>query len=412
MKINGIIAEYNPFHNGHRYQLEEARRQTGADYTIIAMSGNFMQRGAPALLDKYKRAEMALLNGADLVLELPACYAVSSAEYFATGAVSLLDKLGVTNYLCFGSECGDTVILQKLADILLNEPAEYKQHLRRYLRQGTSYPTARTMALLEYDSDLSDDKDVLSSPNNILGIEYLKALRRRSSEIIPITTLRVGSDYHDQRLNENQCSALAIRQAVYARTDYDFLQSQMPAAAYEIMSVCLNRSKPVQSNDFSSMLLYKLLTEADLGYDKYMDISPELSDRISNNLYQFTSFRGFCDLIKSKDMTYTRISRCLLHILLNLDKSSMDKYKEMDYVPYARVLGFRKDAAPLLNSIKEHSSIPLITKLSDADKLLAPDALQMLKQDIYTSQIYQCAFSQKTRQPMQNEYRTPLVIIS
>ena len=204
MKVNGIVAEYNPFHNGHAYQMKHAKEATGADYTIIVMSGNFMQRGAPALLDKFTRAKMALECGADLVLELPTCYAASSAEFFAKGSVALFDKLGVTTNLCFGSECGNIDTLSRIAEIFYTEPEPYVESLRCNLKKGMSFPIARTWALLQYAPSLSDDKDVLSSPNNILGIEYLKALMSRNSKIVPFTTTRVGADYHDKRLGTNQ----------------------------------------------------------------------------------------------------------------------------------------------------------------------------------------------------------------
>lgn len=215
MRVNGIIAEYNPFHNGHGYHIDAAKKQNNADYTIIAMSGNFMQRGEPALIDKYKRAEMALLNGADLVLELPAFYSASSAEFFARGGVTLLDKLGVVDSLCFGSECGDVDVLRRIAEILADEPEKYVSSLRRYIKDGLSYPTARTNALLEYDPTLSNFHDVLSSPNNILGMEYIKTLILRKSSIQPVTTKRIGSSYHDLRLGINQSSAKAIVQVLY-----------------------------------------------------------------------------------------------------------------------------------------------------------------------------------------------------
>ncbi len=411
MQVNGIIAEYNPFHNGHKYQLATAQKQTNADYTIIAMSGNFMQRGAPALIDKYKRAKMALLNGADLVLELPSFYASSSAEYFATGAVTLLDKLGVVTNLCFGSECGKTDILKYIATLLLEEPKGFTELLRNYLRQGMSYPTARTTALLEYEPSLISYRDVFSSPNNILGIEYIKAILKRESKMKPFTTLRIGSDYHDIRLGVNQSSAKAIRQAIYAGQDVAYLKNNIPENAYQVMEDALAQSHPVFSNHFSSVLHYKLLQEQEQGYEKYLDVTPELSDRIRNSLYDFTDYDSFCNLLKRKDMTYTRISRCLLHILLDMDKETMQKYQEMDYTPYARVLGFRKDSTPLLTAIKEISSIPLITKLADAENILDETAFSMLRKELQINQIYQSTAAIQNSATMVNEFSTPIVII-
>lgn len=411
MKVNGIIAEYNPFHNGHMYQLNTAKELTGADYTIIAMSGNFMQRGAPALLDKYSRAEMALLNGADLVLEIPAYYAASSAEYFATGAVTLLDKLGVVNTLCFGSECGNTHILRQIATLLSEEPEEYQELLRHYLRNGFSYPTARTSALLRYDPSLSDYRDVFSTPNNILGIEYIKALLRRKSSISPSTTLRVGSDYHDIRLGVHQSSAKAIRQAIYAGQEAVNLIGQMPESAHRIMNESMQETRPVTLNDLSSILHYKLLQEQEQGYERYLDVSSELSDRIRNSLYEFTGYEAFCDLLKKKGMTYTRISRSLLHILLDMDNGTMQFYRQLDYIPYARVLGFRKESTPLLTAIKENASVPLITKLADAEQILDTDAYRMLKEEFRINEIYQSISAICNRRPMVNEFRRPIVIV-
>ena len=358
MKVNGIVAEYNPFHNGHAYQLQHAREATGAAYTVVVMSGNFMQRGAPALLDKFTRARMALENGADLVLELPTCYSASSAEFFARGSVALFDKLGIIDHLCFGSECGNIEVLSKIAEIFYTEPEPYAESLRCNLRKGMSFPIARTWALLQYAPSLSDDKDVLSSPNNILGIEYLKALMSRNSRITPFTTTRVGADYHDKRLGTNQCSALAIRQSVAAGHDLSYLAAQMPESAYELLRDSLAHRKPLFADDFSAALQYKLLTEYSSGYDSYQDISSDLSDRIRNSLPSFAGYTSFCDLLKSKDMTYTRISRCLLHILLNMTKEEFENCRTQDYISYARVLGFRKDATPLLTEIKKNSSVP------------------------------------------------------
>lgn len=412
MRVNGIIAEYNPFHNGHKYHLSESKRMTGAEYTVVVMSGCFVQRGAPALADKFKRAEMALLGGADLVIELPALYAAASAEYFATGAVSLLDKLGVVTDLCFGSECGDANLLRQIAEILLDEPKAYSQSLKKYLRQGLSYPNARTEALIQNYPDLGQHKNVFSSPNNILGIEYIKAILRSGSKLTPVTVKRMGAGYHSRLPEDVQCSALAIRQALYAGADISFLNNHMPAKAADLLSEKLASSGPVRSNDFSDMLYYKLTMEKDKGFTKYHDVSEELSDRICKHLDDYRGFDEFCDLLKTKDMTYTRISRCLLHILLDIQKTDMTRAKNMGSAPYARVLGFRKASAALMSEIKEHASIPLLTKLADADKILDKNALGMLRQDIRISQIYNGIVARRSDATPANEIATPLVIIS
>ena len=411
MRINGIIAEYNPFHNGHRYQLAESLRRTDAEYTVIVMSGNFVQRGAPALVNKFRRAEMALLNGADLVLELPALYATASAEFFATGAVALLNKLNVVTDLCFGSECGDAQLLRQIAEILAEEPKAYSQSLKRYLRQGLSYPNARNEALIQNYPFLGQHKNIFSSPNNILGIEYIKAIIRSKSTLNPVTVQRTGAGYHSRLPEENDCSALAIRQALYSGTDDSFLKNNMPVEAARVLSEQLAKTGLVRSNGFSDILYYKLVMEKEHGYDKYLDVSSDLSDRIKTRLDEFRGFDIFCDLLKTKEMTYTRISRCLLHIMLNIRKADMDKANVLGTALYARVLGFRKTASSLLSEIKEHSAIPLVTKLADADELLDKSARDMLHQDIRISQIYNGITARQADQTPNNEISTPLVII-
>lgn len=421
MHVNGIIAEYNPFHNGHKYLIKKAKHSTNADYTIIVMSGNFMQRGTPAIINKYKRAEMALKNGADLVLELPMYYATASAEYFAMGGVSLLDKLGVVTHLCFGSESGEINILEKIAKILVTEPEDYTILLRENLKKGQSFPTARTNALLEYDTSLNTYKDELSSSNNILGIEYLKALMKRKSTIQPYTLLRTGAGYHETALTGVQCSADGIRQAVFntkkkdsfaeTTTATSLLSNQMPENANALLCNCIQQGQFLHTNDFSAILHYKLLTEWEKGFCDYLDVTPDLSDRICKNIFHYNSFEDFCNKLKTKDVTHTRINRCLLHILLNLKTEHLESYRSLDYIPYARVLGFRKDATPLLNAIKNHSQIPLISKLADADQYIDANSLNMLKDDICRNSIYESAMALKSGQPMLNEYRTPIVIV-
>lgn len=411
MRVNGIIAEYNPFHNGHRYQLKESLRLTKAKYTVVAMSGNFVQRGAPAMVNKYKRTEMALLNGADLVLEIPSVYAAASAEYFASGGVALLDRLGVVTDLCFGSECGDAGLLEQIARILLEEPEDYTKSLKKYLKQGLSYPNARNEALIQNYPFLGQHKNVFSSPNNILGIEYIKAILRQKSDLKPVTVQRTGAGYHNRFPDESPCSALAIRQALYAGADAGFLKNNMPENAAELLSAQLAQGGPIQSSDFSDILYYKLISEKESGYEKYLDVSSDLSDRICSHLDEFRGFDDFCDLLKTKDMTYTRISRCLLHIMLDIRKSDMDRAKGMNLVPYARVLGFREDSSTLLTEIKARSSIPLVTKLADAGKLLDRNAYDMLCRDILTSQIYNGIAGRRMSKAPANEISTPLVII-
>lgn len=452
MTVNGIIAEYNPFHNGHKYHLEESRCLTGADYTVVVMSGDFVQRGAPALADKHARARMALLGGADLVLELPALYASASSEFFAAGAVALLDKLGAVTHLCFGSECGDAALLRQIAAFLAEETESYRAELKRLLKQGLSYPAARAEALAARSAQGEDSgcgkesgrhssrlprpeecRRILSSPNNILGIDYMKELIRRKSGILPVTVQRTGAGYHDPLASENpeavpasafpdsaqipapdippRASALAIRQALREGRTPDSLRSFMPVETVDLLTECLTRGVSPDPWAFSGILYYKLLLERDAGYESYLDVSGDLSNRIRNSLNAFTGFDSFCSFLKTKEITHTRVSRCLLHILLDIRKEDMQLGRALDYTPYARVLGFRKTAEPLLGAIKAHCSIPLITRMADAKKSLPEEADRLLQLDILAGQVYRGIVCGKASQPIPGEFSIPVIVL-
>ncbi len=412
MKTVGIIAEYNPFHNGHAYQIAKAKEVTGADYCIVVMSGDFVQRGAPALMNKYLRAESALKNGADIVLELPVYYALSSAEYFASGAVALLDKLGITDTLCFGSECGDISLLSEFASQLLSESEQFKEILNRQIKSGVSYPTARNIALQAVAPHLSAHMDVMTSPNNILAIEYCKAIRRRSSSMIPYTIHRAGASYHDASLDAYYSSALAIRSALVGTGSLSSIKEQVPSSVYALMNEHYGIDYPILAADLSTLLHYQLLSEQKTGYTVHPDIDQELSDRISRMLPKYRDYPSFCELLNTKNRTYTRIARSLMHILLHMNQEDLTDYCQNDYIFYARMLGFRKDAGPLLSAIKEKSSIPLISKLADAAPLLTDTGVKMLDKDIYASHIYQLVAQHKFQAASlseNNEYKKQMV---
>ena len=300
MKTVGIISEYNPFHNGHAHQLAAAKRMTGADYCIVVMSGNFVQRGAPAFMDKYTRTQAALANGADLVLELPVCYALGSAEYFASGAVALLDKLGVTDALCFGSECGDITLLSEFAAKLSGEDDTFKKVLDSQLRSGLAYPSARNAALQASAPHLNGHMNVLMQPNNILAIEYCKALTKRGSAIKPCTVPRAGSSYHDASLDNSFCSALAIRESVAFSDSPAEVRALMPRNSYELLESQYGITCPILTDDISLPLHYQLLSEQSVGYTRYADIDGDLSDRIIKKLPTYRRFTDFCEQLKTK----------------------------------------------------------------------------------------------------------------
>lgn len=412
MKTIGIIAEYDPFHNGHAYQIAEAKRAAGADYCVVVMSGDFTQRGTPAVMDKHLRAQTALENGADLVLELPVCYAAASAEYFASGAVALLDRLGVIDVLCFGSECGDTDILSAFADELLAESPAFRHELQQRLKEGATYPQARNHALSVTAPHLTASLDVLRSPNNILGLEYIKALKKRGSRIVPHTVSRRGPDYHDASLGAAFSSARAIREALRERNDIGCIKEQVPASVYRTMERAYGHTFPVFPDDLSGLLSYKLLLEQEQGYLSYLDVDEAFSDRICRLLPAYTDYSSFCELLKTKNMTYTRVARNLLHIFLNIRRQDMLAFCREDHIYYARLLGFKKEAGPLLSAVKERASIPLLSKPAEARRVITQKAgLQMFDADIRASHIYSLLVQQKFGGPLQNEYRRQIIVV-
>ncbi len=421
MKIVGLITEYNPFHNGHLYHIEQAKDITNADAVIVVMSGNYVQRGAPAIMPKHLRAAVALEAGIYIILELPVCYAAGSAEYFAAGAVSLFEQLGCVDAICFGSECGDYRILEKLARILADEPDEYRTLLQDALRSGMSYPRARQKALRDYTKDDSLEM-ILEQPNNILGIEYIKALYQKKSPIRSYTIKRMVSAYHDQHLTGAYSSASAIRklldyasQSISTEKDGMFdepvmsevltrLEDQVPPSCIRMLEDTHRSRYPIYANDFSLLLKYRLLRETRDSLTRYVDVSEDLANRILNRVNDFITFDQFCDLLKTREMTYTRLSRCLFHILLDITKEDMAAYREHGYCQYAHVLGFRKDARRLLTYISARSNVPMITKLTQTDGL-SRTGLTMLRQDIFASNLYESVITDKFKMPFINEYQ-------
>ena len=418
MKINvtGIVAEYNPFHNGHAYQIREARKITGADYCVAVISGDFVQRGEVSVFSKYLRTKMALLSGADLVLEIPSIFAVSSAEDFAAGSVALLDELGVVTHLCFGSETGESGNFMDAAKILAKEPAAFSEKLKEGLQNGLTWPQARVQALNEFMPD-GEIAPLLDTPNNLLGVEYCKALIKRNSPITPVTVKRKGNGYHSEELDGETASASAIRKGIFTRDgdlsangsgDTAFL-SQVPE---EIRSL-FQTELPLQANDLSEMLNYRLLTlnRDHVPFSTFADVSKDLSDRLEHFLYEQESFEERIFQLKTRQYTYTRISRCLLHILLGITDEMILAGKAAGYAPYARILGFRKDKADLLGKIKKHTRIPLVTKTADASRMLSGTAKMLFEQDLYASHVRQSLLAAKTGQPVRNEYTQPICII-
>ena len=383
MKITGIITEYNPFHNGHLFHLNSIKNQLESDAVVCVMSGNFVQRGLPAVLDKWSRAKMAILNGVDLVIELPSVYAVSSAEFFSFGAVSILNSTGVINNICFGSESGNINTLNSIAHILVNESSEFKEQLRANLKEGLSFPKAREKALydlLKNDKNAEDIISYITSPNNILGIEYCKSLKVLNSSIKPCTIKRTGSGYNDSKALTSLASATSIRNLI-KEDGYEKCISLMPEASYNVLEQSLSAGIQIPDvEDMFKYIKYKLLSDSSL-ISRIPDISEGLDYKILNEIRKASSYNELLFNIKSKRYTLTRVSRILCQIYLgfeNYDIMSLRKTSPQ----YIRVLGFNETGQKILKMIKEKSNCTLITKMPKND--IDP----MLQMDINSTNLY------------------------
>lgn len=303
-KVLGIIAEYNPFHNGHLYHLQNSIKTSGANYTVAVISGNFTQRGSTSLIDKWSKAQMALKNGIDLVVELPLLYSISSAENFAEGAIKILNSLNIVDYISFGTETNDIAILNNIANVLYKEPKDYKNLLSHELSKGISYPKARENALLMYLGDIRKYGNILSSPNNILGIEYLKALKKVRSNIMPITMKRIEVGYNELSYKNNIASATAIRDIV-KNNALDLLQNLVPQSTYNILMENIKVGHIVPDlSTFEKQIIYNLRKMSIQEIANLADVSEGLEHAIKNTANSCNSIVEFLNTIKSK--RYTR----------------------------------------------------------------------------------------------------------
>ena len=394
MRVVGIIAEYNPFHQGHAYQIKKVRELTEADFIIVAMSGNFVQRGAPAMFDKYTRAHAALLSGTDLVLELPVSIATGSAEAFARGGVKLLHDTGIVTDLCFGSECGNLASLERLAAFLADEPADYKIHLQNSLKQGLSFPAAREQAVRLTDPALP--AELLGQPNNLLGLEYLKAIHLYGSSICPLTIQREGAGYHDANVSSGQYSSASAIRTELIRSSGHFSEELLTQLPHPELYTSYMGHLPVTENSFSLLLLEKLrrLTLTGESLSQYEGISEDLANRIQSALDQFTGFSAFTDLIKTRNQTRTAISRALLHILLDI--------KVPEAACMFRVLGFRRDSRAVLTALSERGTLPVVTSLTKGE---------LNGTNLYPDQLYESVRSLLQQTPYQNEFRRKMLVV-
>lgn len=399
MKTAAIICEYNPFHNGHQYHIMETKKITGADYVIALMSGNYVQRGTAAIMEKKIRTRAALLGGADLVIELPLFAATGSAPDFALGAVTLLHKLGVVDYLSFGSECQEINKLYEIASFLIKYEDEIETGVKQLMSLGHSYPKAKELYLQEHLLD-SSMIDILKHPNNILGIEYLKALLRLDSPIKPVCVGRIVNDHHDKHLTPSISSATSIRSAI-EQNNIDALFSRVPDSIHELYHEHYKKDYPICPDDFS--LLLHAFIQSTPALTEIGGISKDFSDRLFNKLRPDLSFEQLVDACKSKNITWSRTSRNLLHIMLGMRNEDLLISRKYQMAPYFQILGFKRSSSSLIGKIHKSSKLPMVRHLRPLDDKLTDEQLNLLSVEQRAHQFYQAVIGQKFHTVLKDE---------
>ncbi|MBE3093156.1 MAG: nucleotidyltransferase [Chloroflexi bacterium] len=415
MKILGIITEYNPFHNGHLYHLFKAKEITRADYVVAVMSGNFLQRGEPAIINKWVRTKMALNAGVDLIIELPFVFSTQDANGFAFGAVKLLDSLKIIDYLCFGCETDNLDTLYSISNFLHVEPQKYKELIVYYSKNGYEFPKARSQALCEYHrifgieglekiSTLELSK-LLKYPNNILALEYIKHLLNLKSKIKPIAIKRIGASYHQKNIKGKISSATSIRNEILnnlssPKTDLFMLngkiKSTIPPSGFSVLESELREGRgPITIDSYRQSIFAILRRMSSDDISRIHGVTEGLENRIKKASLKSYTIEQLINAIKTRRYTRTKIQRIILHIMMNLSKNDIAIFNK--YGPlYARVLGFSKKGKTLLRAIKKNSSTPLISKLSnylrqiifEKNNRVRNRLVKMLDYDILATDIY------------------------
>lgn len=407
MKTLGIITEYNPFHKGHAYMIEEAKKKAGADRVVVVMSGSFVQRGEPAIFDKWTRTEAALMNGVDLVLELPVLFAASNAETFARAAVRILEETGIVDVLCFGSESGDLHSMQEAARLMENETEEFQKLLKEQLDEGLSYPAARAKAL-ETVSQINSE--ILSQPNHILGLEYLKALNRYNCTMEPMTIKREG-DYNSPSLTDGFASAAAIRKALAEDRSTEAM-TQLPENVHDVYNKALSLgTAPVFWEELASALHYKLRMSSAEEIKEIAEVVEGLENRILHSIDSCYDMKDIIDFIKTKRYTRTKIQRILLHILLDIKEKEVNYFMDLPKMPYIRVLGFQKENSGILADLTENAKCPVLTNLKKAPELLNEDGLALLALEKTATDLHALAYPNPIYRAPNQDFTKPLVIL-
>ena len=387
-KVLGIVAEYNPFHNGHLYHLQESIKKTEADYVICVISGNFVQRGNTSIIDKWTKAKMAIACGADLVIELPTVYSTSSAENFAEGAIKILDSLGIVTHISFGMETKELSTLNNIANVIYEEPKEYVTMLNHELSKGVSFPKARENALMVYLNDIKRYASVLNGSNNILAIEYLKAMKKLKSKLEPIGIQREKVLYNDEEMVDDFASATAIRKMISHKYFGD-MRKAMPNSSYMLLGRELKKGHYViDLSKFQDEILYILRKMTIEEIKDLPDVSEGLENAIKNAANSCNNVIDLVNIIKSKRYTQTRIQRILVYALLGINKKMMETSKKV--TPYTRVLGYSDKGKKLISEIsKANPKLNVVTSVKKFLDSSKPKALkEMLLTDIYATNVY------------------------
>lgn len=384
--ILGIVSEYNPFHNGHLHHLDVSKQLTKTDFSVAIMSGNFVQRGDTSLINKWVKTEMALKSGVDLVIELPAVYALSSAENFADGAVKILDSLGVVDFISFGSEIGEITPLNDIANILYKEPKEFSSLITTQLKSGLSYPKAREIALSQFFGSSKKYTEILNNPNNILGVEYLKALKRHKSHIRPLTIKRDYSDYNSTKVKKGIASATAIRTMIQNNKNVHYV---VPYETYELLEEEINNGRIIKDlSVFEKEIIYSLRKMSLSEIASLPDVSEGLENKIKLAANNFNTLNDLITNIKSKRYTQSRIQRILLYALLGISQKDINISKKV--TPYIRVLGFNKHGKRIISAIA--AANPKLNIIVSVKKFMENSndktLINMISKDILASNIY------------------------
>jgi len=412
MRILGIVAEYNPFHNGHFHHIQKSKEIAESDYTVCVMSGNFIQRGLPALVNKWSRTKMALSNNIDLVIELPVYYSLSSAEQFAFASVSILDSLGIVDSICFGSECGNVEILDGIAKTLTEEPEEFKKALVKHLDTGVSFPSARTLALKDCMECHSSNTltDTISQPNNILGIEYIKALKKLKSKIKPFTIKRFKTDYNSTEPHTEIASATAIRKII-SEDDFEMVKRVMPTSAFEILKNEIDQGRgPILPEAFETAILTQLRRTDIKSLANNLDVSEGIENRIKKASLSSGSLAELLVKIKTKRYTLTHIQRIIMCNLLGINKEDSELFNANGGPQYIRILGFNSKGKELLSKIKS-SSLPLVTAPHDFLKDCNPVQSKMLNADITATDIFCLGYPDKSQRKASQDFYQKIISV-